>query len=76
MEKNSTHTEVEIHTPYIQLGQLLKVLRLVESGGEVKAFLNQHPIQVNHILEQRRGRKLYPGDLVLVKNHHITIKGL
>jgi ribosome-associated protein YbcJ (S4-like RNA binding protein) len=76
MEKNSTITEVEIHTPYIQLGQFIKKIGLVESGGEVKAFLNQNPIQVNQIPEQRRGRKLYPGDRVFVLNQHITIKGI
>ena len=76
MEKNTTITEVEIHTPYIQLGQFMKKIGLVESGGEVKAFLNQNPIQVNQIPEQRRGRKLYPGDRVFVLNQHITIKGI
>jgi S4 domain protein YaaA len=76
MEKNTTITEVEIHTPYIQLGQFIKKIGLVESGGEVKAFLNQNPIQVNQVPEQRRGRKLYPGDRVMVFNQHITIKGL
>jgi ribosome-associated protein YbcJ (S4-like RNA binding protein) len=76
MEKHTTITEVEIHTPYIQLGQLIKKIGLVESGGEVKAFLNQNPIQVNQVPEQRRGRKLYPGDRVIVLTQHITIKGL
>lgn len=76
MEKNTTITEVEIHTPYIQLGQLIKKIGLVESGGEVKAFLNQNPIQVNQVPEQRRGRKLYPGDQVMVLTKHFTIKGV
>lgn len=76
MEKNTTITEVEIHTTYIQLGQLIKKIGLVESGGEVKAFLNQNPIQVNQVPEQRRGRKLYPGDRVIVLMQHITIKGV
>jgi ribosome-associated protein YbcJ (S4-like RNA binding protein) len=76
MEKDTTITEVEIHTPYIQLGQLIKKIGLVESGGEVKTFLNQNPIQVNHVPEQRRGRKLYPGDHVMVLAKHITIKGI
>ena len=76
MEKHTTITEVEIHTPYIQLGQFMKKIGLVESGGEVKAFLNQNPIQVNQVPEQRRGRKLYPGDRVIVLAKHFTIKGL
>jgi ribosome-associated protein YbcJ (S4-like RNA binding protein) len=76
MEKHTTITEVEIHTPYIQLGQFMKKIGLVESGGEVKAFLNQNPIQVNQVPEQRRGRKLYPGDRVIVLTKHFTIKGV
>jgi ribosome-associated protein YbcJ (S4-like RNA binding protein) len=76
MEKHTTITEVEIHTPYIQLGQFMKKIGLVESGGEVKAFLNQNPIQVNQVPEQRRGRKLYPGDRVIVLTKHFTIKAV
>jgi ribosome-associated protein YbcJ (S4-like RNA binding protein) len=76
MEKHTTITEVEIHTPYIQLGQFMKKIGLVESGGEVKAFLNQNPIHVNQVPEQRRGRKLYPGDRVIVLTKHFTIKGV
>jgi S4 domain protein YaaA len=75
MEKNTTITEVKIHTPFIQLGQLLKMLGLIETGGQVKAFINQNPIQVNQLPEQRRGRKLYPGDVVHLPKTQVTIKG-
>ena len=76
MEKESTQSEIVIHTPYIQLGQLMKIAGLIETGGQIKSFLSQNPIQVNQQPEQRRGRKLYPGDQVMVKKHLIIIKGL
>lgn len=76
MEKESTQSEIVIHTPYIQLGQLMKIIGLIETGGQIKSFLNQNPIQVNQQPEQRRGRKLYPGDQIMVQKHLITIKGL
>jgi len=76
MEKESTQSEIVIHTPYIQLGQLMKKAGLIETGGQIKSFLSQNPIQVNQQPEQRRGRKLYPGDQILVQKHLITIKGL
>jgi ribosome-associated protein len=73
---SSPSKSIEISTPYIQLGQLIKVIGLVQTGGEVKAYLNQQPIQVNQQPEQRRGRKLYPGDLVVIGKHQYLIKGL
>ncbi|HHY66739.1 MAG TPA: RNA-binding protein [Alicyclobacillus sp.] len=56
--------EVVVTNEFITLGQLLKRLNLVSTGGAVKAFLETEPVYVNHDRETRRGRKLYPGDLV------------
>jgi ribosome-associated protein len=61
--------EVKLHTDEITLGQLLKFADLVGSGGEVRAFLQEHRIRVNGQPENRRGRKLQPGD-------HIDIEGV
>ncbi|MBQ7250625.1 MAG: S4 domain-containing protein YaaA [Bacilli bacterium] len=59
--------EVKITTPYIALGQLLKLANLIGNGGEAKFFLQTERVLVNGEVDQRRGRKLYPGDLVVVK---------
>lgn len=56
--------EVEISTEYITLGQLLKLADCVGSGGEVKTFLQEGKATVNGQPENRRGRKLVPGDTV------------
>ncbi|WP_163527925.1 S4 domain-containing protein YaaA [Halobacillus ihumii] len=55
---------IGISTEYIQLGQFLKLSNVVESGGMVKVFLSEFEVFVNEEPEQRRGRKLYLGDVV------------
>lgn len=55
---------VKITTAYITLGQLLKVSGVIDTGGSVKPFLEEHRIFVNGEREDRRGRKLYGGDTV------------
>ena len=55
--------EVQIGSPSIRLGQLLKLSGLVASGGEGKALLAAG-VRVNGVAEVRRGRQLHPGDLV------------
>ena len=59
---------IPISTPYITLGQVLKLADFISNGGEAKFFLAEQTVFVNHEQDQRRGRKLYPGDVVEVKN--------
>lgn len=61
------HTEIEINTEYITLGQFVKLTNVLESGGMVKAFLQDQGAIVNGEREQRRGRKLYPNDVVEIE---------
>lgn len=56
--------EVEITTEYITLGQLLKMMDLIQSGGMAKVFLQENKVLVNGEVEIRRGRKLKEGDVV------------
>ena len=65
--------ELKLDGEYITLGQILKVLGLVYTGGETKIFLNDNIVLVNEIRETRRGRKLYKDDIVKVKNKVIKI---
>ena len=57
---------IAIHTEYIKLDQFLKLAQLVSSGGEARFFIQENPILVNDVPEDRRGRKLRPGDIVRV----------
>jgi S4 domain protein YaaA len=67
MKERDLMENIKIKTEYITLGQLLKLTRLAYSGGIVKAFLEEHKISVNDVSENRRGKKLYPGDKVTIK---------
>lgn len=66
--------KVAIKGEYIKLGQFLKLTHLIQSGGEEKTFLLNSPVFVNGKKEQRRGRKLYPNDKIVVvtKTYLIT----
>jgi ribosome-associated protein YbcJ (S4-like RNA binding protein) len=45
----------------------LKLANIVYSGGIVKVFLEENKISVNGVSENRRGKKLYPGDKISIK---------
>ena len=51
---------------YITLQSLLQVGGVISTGGMAKIFLQENEVKVNDEREDRRGRKLYPGDKVLV----------
>jgi len=48
----------------IRLGQLLKLLNLVETGGAARELLASGEVRVNGEVETRRGRQLAAGDTV------------
>lgn len=60
--------KVEITTEYITLGQLLKFVGIIRSGALAKEFLASNIIYVNGEEENRRGKKLYKGDIINIKN--------
>ncbi|MFD2045625.1 S4 domain-containing protein YaaA [Ornithinibacillus salinisoli] len=70
------HEKIEIKTEYIPLGQFVKLANVLDSGGMVKAFLQDQGATVNGELEHRRGRKIYPGDIVEVEGigSYIAVK--
>lgn len=65
--------DVKVKGEYITLGQLLKVTDMISSGGEAKYALKQLSISVNGLSENRRGRKLYPGDIVIVADNEFHL---
>ena len=69
----SGNKKVEIKDKYITLSQFLKIVDLVQSGGEAKSFLLSHEILVNEETEDRRGRKLRTGDRVTVNGQEYEI---
>lgn len=63
--------QVPISGEYITLGQFLKKEGLLSTGGEFKFFVEQHVIEVNGEVENRRGKKLVPGDTIEIKGRQI-----
>jgi ribosome-associated protein len=49
-----------------RLGQFLKLIDAVESGGEAKMRIADGEVSVNGEVELRRGRQLKPGDDVTI----------
>lgn len=66
-------TKIKITTPYIKLGQFLKLAHLIDSGGQEKIFLLTNTIYVNNEKENRRGRKLFNKDIVKVLDQEFEI---
>ncbi|MDA1477036.1 S4 domain-containing protein YaaA [Bacillus changyiensis] len=58
---------VAIDTNMITLGQFLKLADVIQSGGMAKWFLSEYEVFVNGEPDNRRGRKLYVGDVVMIK---------
>lgn len=64
---------IQIQNDFITLGQLLKYTDIISSGGMARAYLEQFYVYVNNEEEQRRGRKLYPGDEIVFPAEELTV---
>lgn len=58
---------VSINTEYIKLGQLLKLASLVSQGSDAKMLIKEGYVSLNGEVVYERGKKVYPGDRVEVK---------
>jgi ribosome-associated protein len=67
--------ETAIESEYITLGQFLKFARIIAEGGMAKSYLASHKVLVNDQDENRRGRKLRPGDVVVLDEGTYKIVG-
>lgn len=64
---------LKIKTEYITLAQFLKLTDFIGSGGEAKIACKALNIIVNGENEDRRGRKLYDGDEIIVEDQAFKI---
>jgi ribosome-associated protein len=67
--------DVPIRGDMIRLGQLLKLAGVAGSGSEAKDLLADGGVTVNGEPEERRGRQLRPGDIVVVGAERLRIAG-
>ena len=67
--------EVVISDDFIKLGQLLKLANMVSSGVEAKIVIQNGEVKVNGEIDTRRGKKIYPNDVVEYKGQQVTVIG-
>ncbi|MBE7035304.1 MAG: RNA-binding S4 domain-containing protein [Ruminococcaceae bacterium] len=58
--------QIQIETEFIKLDQLLKLAGIAMTGGDAKFLIQSGAVSVNGEPCTMRGKKLYPGDAVLV----------
>ena len=65
--------EIKIRDEFIKLGQALKLAGVVEDGVEAKYAIRDGLVQVNGEVDQRRGRKVYEGDVITFEDQEIKV---
>jgi ribosome-associated protein len=60
--------------PYIELNQLLKLMSLVNSGGEANMFITNGEVVVNGEVETRKRNKIKTGFVVEFDGQTIVVK--
>lgn len=53
-----------LETDFMTLGQVLKEVNVISSGGQAKWYLAENSVFVDGELENRRGRKIYAGMMI------------
>ena len=66
--------DIQIHTEYIKLQDLLKFAGAVETGGDAKLIIQEGRVQVNGEVCTMRGKKLRPGDVVSFAGRELTVE--
>ncbi|AIS08326.1 hypothetical protein LACWKB8_0003 [Lactobacillus sp. wkB8] len=66
--------EFKLTSEYITLGQFLKEESIISSGGQAKWYLQDNPILLNGVKEQRRGKKLRSGDKLEVNQETYELR--
>jgi len=66
--------EIKIRTEYIKLDQFLKFCGIAETGGHAKEIVAEGVVFVNGEICMQRGKKLFPGDEVVIDDYKIFVK--
>ena len=67
--------KLKLRDEYIKLGQALKAAGWVDSGVEAKIVIQNGEVTVNGEVDTRRGKKIYPQDIVEYKGQQVTVIG-
>ncbi|MDO1604881.1 S4 domain-containing protein YaaA [Lactobacillus sp. YT155] len=63
--------EFVLNKEFITLGQLLKEVGVISTGGQAKFFLQEDLVFLNGEVENRRGKKIYVGDELKIDDQDI-----
>jgi len=64
---------MKIRDNTIKLNQYLKLMGIVPTGGQAKLMIQGGDVQVNGMLETRRGRRLIPGDKITIEGQTFEV---
>ncbi|MBG1265606.1 RNA-binding S4 domain-containing protein [Nostoc sp. WHI] len=64
---------MKIRDNTIKLNQYLKLMGIVPTGGQAKLMIQGGDVQVNGMLETRRGRRLVPGDKITIEGQTFEV---
>ena len=65
--------EITIRDEFIKLGQAPKLAGVVDDGVEAKHVIQEGLVKVNGETDQRRGRKVYAGDVISFQDEEIKV---
>lgn len=65
---------IKIKDDYIKLGQVMKLAGLVQSGVDAKIEIQEGFVKVNDEVELKRGKKIYPGDIITYDGQQIKVE--
>lgn len=66
--------EFKVKGEYVTLSQFLKEESIISSGGQAKWYLQENPVILNGIKENRRGKKIRPGDQIEVAHERYEFR--
>lgn len=58
--------KVKIKGKFIKLGQLIKKLNIVDTGGQVKYFIKSHEIRIDNEVGFKRSSKVWANSTVWI----------
>lgn len=61
---------------HVRLDHFLKLCGVAETGGQAKLMIQSGAVLVNGLVETRRRKKLFPGDVVFASNEEFVIEGV
>lgn len=66
-------TDVGLTTEPVELYKILKFEGLASSGAEAKQFIEQGLVNVNGVVETRKRKKIFSGDVIEFEDETLTL---